>query len=257
MPTTYYGNPFTPYPTGPGNNPQLDTDIQSLLTPGLVPDIARQSAEVTAGRGIAGSPAAGTTAVKMSEQNFQQRLALASQLMSGQQQRALPYQITPYQSLMAEIAKLNAYRYPPTGGGGGGGGPAATPGKSSAQKFMESPWGPPNDAIPPYSPAPGAAPATSWYPGWKPTGALYESGAGSGAGNLGGGLWGGVNVGGPLGGPGSDQNSLTLDDMYEQYGFNTPLASDSGGDGGDLTNWDWNYQPPDAGVGGGGDYFGD
>jgi len=86
----------TTYPiTYPGLNPA----IQSLLTPGLVPDIARMSAEVSAGRGVAGSPAADSTAVRMSEQNYLQRLGLANSLLSGEASRTLPYQITPYQSV--------------------------------------------------------------------------------------------------------------------------------------------------------------
>ncbi len=224
MPTTqYYGDPFGAYPTGPGNNPQLDTDIQSLLTPGLVPDIARQSAEVSAGRGVAGSPAGASTAVRMSEQNFQQRLALANQLMSGRTQRAQPYQITPYQSLMAEIAKLNAYRYPPSGGGGGKE-PSTPIGQSSASKFMQSPW--------------GAFDTNPVYGSNTPTSS---------------GLWQG--------------QGLTLNDMYDQYGFGNmgslpgdttggqgTALGDLGGSGNDLTNWDWNYQPPEGG--GYGDYFG-
>lgn len=82
-----------------GSNPALAAAIQRLITPGLVPDIARMGAEVAAGRGIAGSPAAESTAVKMSEQNYLQRLGLANQLLSGEASRTLPYQITPYQAL--------------------------------------------------------------------------------------------------------------------------------------------------------------
>jgi hypothetical protein len=87
----------TPYGGGP-----LSPAIAGLIQPGLVPDIARMSAETTAGRGIGGSPAAGSTAVKMSEQNYLQRLGLANQLLTGEAGRALPYQITPLQS--AELA---------------------------------------------------------------------------------------------------------------------------------------------------------
>src|SRR6266851_2898534 len=85
-------------PTGVTSNEQMLDAIKGLLTPGLVPDIARQSAEVSAGRGIAGSPAAASTGVRMSEQNWLQRLGLADTLLSGESRRTLPYQITPYQS---------------------------------------------------------------------------------------------------------------------------------------------------------------
>src|SRR6266853_866212 len=85
-------------PASGQTNPAMSSAIQGLLTPGLVPDIARQSAEVSAGRGIPGSPAAGSTAVRMSEQNYLQRLGLANTLLGGEAQRTLPYQITPYQS---------------------------------------------------------------------------------------------------------------------------------------------------------------
>lgn len=120
----------TPYGTGP-----LSPAIAGLIQPGLVPDIARMSAEVTAGRGVAGSPAADSTAVKMSEQNYLQRLGLANQLLTGEAGRALPYQVTPLQA--AELANRLAVagmRNFPWGGniggnyrsgsgyGGGGGG---------------------------------------------------------------------------------------------------------------------------------------
>lgn len=120
----------TPY----SGTPALSTAIGGLLTPGLVPDIARQSAEASAGRGIGGSPAGASTAVRMSEQNWLQRLALANSLLSGEESRKLPYNITPYQAALLahqrevlaaqeRIARMNNRR---TGGGslspGGGGG---------------------------------------------------------------------------------------------------------------------------------------
>jgi hypothetical protein len=118
---------ITPYGGGP-----LSPAIAGLIQPGLVPDIARMSAEITAGRGIGGSPAAGSTAVKMSEQNYLQRLGLANQLLTGEAGRALPYQITPLQS--AELANRLAvagmhnfpsggsYGYNPSRSGSGYGG---------------------------------------------------------------------------------------------------------------------------------------
>src|SRR6266487_2169847 len=68
---------FPPSATAPPQYPGLHPAITGLLTPGLVPDIARQSAEVSSGRGVAGSPAGPSTAVRLSEQNYLQRLALA------------------------------------------------------------------------------------------------------------------------------------------------------------------------------------
>lgn len=109
-----------------GSTPALDPVIQGLLTPGLVPDIARQSAEIAGGRGVAGSPAGASTAVRMSEQNWLQRLALANSLLSGEASRELPYQITPYQRLALETQERIGRRArtggsPSFGGGGGGG----------------------------------------------------------------------------------------------------------------------------------------
>jgi hypothetical protein len=133
------GTTVTPTATAPPYpSTSLEPAIKGLITPGLVPDIARQSAEVAAGRGVAGSPAGDSTAVKMSEQNYLQRLALANSLLSGEAERTLPYQITPFQTAgiglrqqelqnQRDIASL---RWP--GGVGGGqhpaGGSAGNPG---------------------------------------------------------------------------------------------------------------------------------
>jgi hypothetical protein len=106
----------TPYGTGP-----LSPAIADLIKPGLVPDIARQSAELTAGRGIAGSPAAASTAVKMSEEDYLKRLGLANQLMTGEAGRALPYQITPFQSAtLANLLAVAGMKNFPWGGNIGG-----------------------------------------------------------------------------------------------------------------------------------------
>ncbi len=121
---------FPPTALAPPTYPGLHTAITDLLTPGLVPDIARQSAEVSAGRGVAGSPAAASTAVRMSEQDYLQRLGLAHTLMGGEAQNLLPYQITPYQSAGLQTQRdIAAAHY---GGGGqnypgGGGGHSAAP----------------------------------------------------------------------------------------------------------------------------------
>lgn len=137
---TYYNGSFGAYPIGPTPNPKLTSAIDDLLTPGLVPDIARQSAELSAGRGIAGSPAADSTAVRMSEQNWLQRLGLANTLMSGQTARDLPYQITPWQQAWLNyqntLRGLNqgGMRFGGGGSGGGGGGYSGTMGTPM------SPW---------------------------------------------------------------------------------------------------------------------
>ncbi len=130
-----FGSFSTPFPptakAPPYTSTSLEPAIQGLITPGLVPDIARQSAEVTAGRGIAGSPAAASTAVKMSEQDYLQRLGLANQLLSGEASRKLPYDITPYQSSQLTLWLEQLNRQHPAGGmnfpGGGGGGGGAAP----------------------------------------------------------------------------------------------------------------------------------
>lgn len=141
--SSYGGSLGTTYPTGPSASPKLTGAIDQLLTPGLVPDIARQSAEVAAGRGVAGSPAADSTAVRMSEQNWLQRLGLANQLMSAQTQRDLPYQITPWQKSWLDLqmllhGKTGGQSFPGLGGGGARGGYTGTIGSPMAP--MESPY---------------------------------------------------------------------------------------------------------------------
>ncbi len=166
----------------PPQYPGLPAAITQLLTPGLVPDIARQSAEVSAGRGVAGSPAADSTAVRMSEQNYLQRLGLAHTLMGGEAQNLLPYQITPFQSGELQTQRDIAGAHYGGGGGqsyGGGGG--------------------------------GGAPTTPWAgftPNYSGDVAVHGtrldlSGSGSG-----------IKVGGGGGG-----QLPTLDDMYDQLGF--------------------------------------
>lgn len=181
--------------------------IDQLLTPGLVPDIARQSAEVSAGRGIAGSPAADSTAVRMSEQNWLQRLGLANTLMSGQTQRDLPYQITPWQKSILELQML---LHGKTGGqtfaGGGGGGGAAP---------QSTPW--------------AGLPVIEAVGGTRPD----KSGSGGGI------MYGGYKGGNPLGG--GSQN-WTLDDAYDWLGFGdfgSPGDEMGGGGIPELPEWDF------------------
>lgn len=164
-----------------GRTPLLADAITGLLTPGLVPDIARQSAEVSSGRGVGGSPAADSTAVRMSEQNWLQRLGLANQLLTGEETRALPYQITPLQS-----AYLNRYMYAGLGnqGRGGGGGYRGTPGPSMSMSMPSAPF----------------------------------AGTGFGSGPFGSDLTASQMVGGPMGSASGNMPN-TLDEMYEWLGF--------------------------------------
>jgi hypothetical protein len=216
MPTTTYpylgllGWDYSTSKAPPYPSTSLEPAIKDLITPGLVPDIARQSAEVSAGRGVAGSPAGASTAVRMSEQNYLQRLGLANNLLSGEASRTLPYQITPYQSaglnyqqqmmdLQREIARLhygNRGIAHPAGGGGGG-------------RVASTPWA-----------GFGGGPSVYAEHGTRP----YD--AGSGGGILSGGYMGAVGGGqAPL----SDQQSL--DDLYEWFGWDAPGSSGSGATG--------------------------
>ncbi len=218
------------YPAGPTPNPKLTTAIDDLLTPGLVPDIARMSAEVSAGRGIAGSPAADSTAVKMSEQNYLQRLGLANTLMTGQTGRDLPYQITPYQQAWLDLQKMlrgvggGGQGF---GGGGGGGAPAPAPSGGGLMPgqhpVIESVYGTRGGVW-------GNTPVAAGVGG---AGTPYAGFGGGG----GGGLWGGAGVGGMMGGAGG--GDLNLDDIYEELGF-----GDFGSQPGDVTtptppDFDW------------------
>lgn len=188
------------YPVGSSQNPQLESAIAGLLTPGLVPDIARQSAEISAGRGIASSPAASSTGVRMSEQNWLQRLGLANTLLSGESSRSLPYQITPYQQKLLELQQKqlelqqfelqnrNQLRYGTSGVsyGRGGGGYGGYGGSVSGLRT-------PTTTSSPYS------------------GMDFSSGFGA---PQGGSVYGGSGgLGGGLG------DAWTLDDTYEWLGF--------------------------------------
>jgi len=223
-------------------NAQIADVVKGLLTPGLVPDIARQSAEISAGRGIAGSPAASSTGVRMSEQNWLQRLGLANTLLSGEAGRTLPYQITPYQQMLLEAERQrlaleqqrlqlqrqqgNRVNPPSLGGGGGGGGRYGG----------------------------------GTYPSGFPT-SPYDTGWGSGTNN-----WG---LGGGSSGPaGLGRTPLTLDDIYEELGFgdfgslpgdtldsNRGITTDPGGIStadayNDISNWNWDWMAPPPPGGG-------
>ncbi len=202
----------TPYGGGP-----LSPSIAYLIQQGLIPDVARQSAELAGGRGVGGSPAGASTAVRMSEQDYLQRLGLANTLLGGEANRALPYQITPYQARQLQlqeealqnqrqIAALEAEtrrRYG-TGRGGYGGGSGGGSGRSPQ------------------------VPSYNWGGGgsYSPSNAISDVYFGGGQ-SLGGGYQGG--------------QSLTLDDIYEELGFGN-FGSQSGDtymDAGDPN------QPPD------------
>jgi len=197
------GSLNTPYGGGP-----LSPAIAGLIQPGLVPDIARMSAETTAGRGIGGSPAAGSTAVKMSEQNYLQRLGLANQLMTGEAGRALPYQITPLQS--AELANRLAVagmRNFPWGGNIGGNyrSGSGVGGGNFASNYVS-----------PYSPYR----STNYGGGLDTHGSLP-----------------GVNYGGLDYGGGGNGGSPSLDDMLRDLGIYG--EDDTGAGTGQPPDFDW------------------
>ncbi len=212
-----FGSFSTPFPptakAPPYASTSLEPAIQGLITPGLVPDIARQSAELTAGRGIAGSPAAASTAVKMSEQDYLQRLGLANQLLSGEASRKLPYDITPYQSSQLSLWLEQLNRQHPAGGmnfpGGGGGGGGAAPNVSP----LGGGW--------PSIPSVGGTRQPDVVNNFVPPGGYGAGGGGGG--------------------------NLTLDDIYEQLGFGNfgslpGDTSDSSPDRGYLGSPDDLYQ---------------
>lgn len=135
-------SPGAVYPSNLPNAAGLESlssrDIEGLLNPpALFPDTSRRAAEVSAGRGIAGSAAAYGTDLRMTDEERIRRIALGEQLLGGAYQRTLPYNITPYQGrqlsledqrLQLERDRLNAmiaagyFERGGRGGGGGGGG---------------------------------------------------------------------------------------------------------------------------------------
>ena len=141
----------------------------------------------------------------MSEQDYLTRLGLANTLLTGESQRRLPYDITPYQQQMLNFQQqqlqlereIAARRYPQNvltgfrgpsntgrgsyGGGGYGGGYAGNQlgGYSSPGNFA---------------------------PGIGPLGGNRIGGGGGGSSSL-------------FGGGGYGGGQLTLDDIYEELGF--------------------------------------
>src|SRR2546421_7522392 len=64
------------------------TDIAGLLNPPqMFPEVDRRTAEVTSGRGIAGSAGAGATGVRMTDEERLRRMALGQQFLSAAYQR--------------------------------------------------------------------------------------------------------------------------------------------------------------------------
>src|SRR6266705_396948 len=132
------------YQGGIGPEALASTDIAGLLNPpALFPDTSRQAAEVAAGRGIAGSGAAASTAVRMTEDERLKHIALGNQLLDAQTGRQSTLGITPIQQAQlnlqqqqADLARkyqefyinrLNTPNITYSGGvGGRGGGPAAS-----------------------------------------------------------------------------------------------------------------------------------
>jgi hypothetical protein len=115
-----------------GLEQQSSADIAALLNPpAMFPDTSRQAAEVTAGRGVAGSAAAGGTGLRMTDEERLRRIALGQQLLSAATARnpvpplvdPTKFVITPYQQaeldLQRYIANLNASTRRGEGGGSG------------------------------------------------------------------------------------------------------------------------------------------
>lgn len=80
------------------------TGIAGLLSPpDMFPDTNRRAAEVTAGRGIAGSSAAFGTGLRMTDEERIRRMALGQQLLSGAYARNTPLTITPAQQAAIDL----------------------------------------------------------------------------------------------------------------------------------------------------------
>lgn len=118
-------------PNAPALEKQSSLDIESLLNPpSLFPDTSRRAAEVSAGRGVAGSAAAWGTGLRMTDEERIRRMALGEQLMSGAYARNLPLTITPWQQAQIDQANLDRAmreRLALMGGGGRSVGGRGTP----------------------------------------------------------------------------------------------------------------------------------
>lgn len=97
------------YQGGIGPEALASTDIAGLLNPpALFPDTSRQAAEVAAGRGIAGSGAAGQTATRMTEEERLKHIALGNQLLDSQTGRQSTLGITPIQQAQLNLQQQQA-----------------------------------------------------------------------------------------------------------------------------------------------------
>jgi len=203
---------------GGGGSSGFNSVIQGLVTPGLVPDVARQGAELAAGRGIGGSPAGASTAVRMSEQDYLTRLGLANTLLSGESQRRLPYDITPYQKQLLDLQQqqlqlqrdIASRRYP-----------------QNVLTGFRSPYNTRRGSY-------GGGYLGNQTGGYSNTG-NFAPGIGPLGGNrIGGGRGGGSSL---FGGGGGGGQQYTLEDMYDMYGFNGP--------GVNTTDYGQYPEPPD------------
>lgn len=90
-------------------------DIGELLNPPyLFPDTSRMAAEAGTMRGVAGSPAAASTAVRMTDEERLRRMALGSQLLTASYERGRPYYdptsliVTPAQRAQNDLQRYIA-----------------------------------------------------------------------------------------------------------------------------------------------------
>src|SRR5438128_2749998 len=148
-------------PGAAGLESQSTEDIASLLNPpALFPDTSRIAAETAAGRGVAGSGAGYSTAVRMTDEERLKRMALGQQMLGqayGRNPAAPPIDplrlgITPYQQQELALRRLGVTGGPagvrPPGGIGhyGGGMPhlgATHPLKPPVVHPDDTPWIPP------------------------------------------------------------------------------------------------------------------
>ncbi len=102
-------------PGAAGLESQSSADIASLLNPpALFPDTSRIAAETAAGRGVSGSGAGYSTAVRMTDEERLKRMALGQQMLGqayGRNPAAPPIDplrlgITPYQQQELALRKL-------------------------------------------------------------------------------------------------------------------------------------------------------
>jgi hypothetical protein len=107
----YFGANIGRIPGGVGLESESSKRIMELLNPpSLFPDTSRRAAELTAGRGIAGSPAAFGTGLRMTDDERLRRIALGEQFLSAaySRQPAIGPEytaLTPYQREQLDLEK--------------------------------------------------------------------------------------------------------------------------------------------------------